>query len=295
MQEKNPNITILSPYLGDKKLVKCKCLRCGYEWSDSPTHLKQGRGCSNCKRILTQQHNGQVFIQKAISIHNNKYDYSKVNYVNNHTKVTITCPIHGDFDQTPNSHLNGRGCPLCAGNNFNRDKEYFIQRAREVHHNDYDYSLVNYVTCKDKVEIKCLRCGNTFSQTPDHHLQGQGCPKCQLVSQRRLYDRLQKSFPNEVILFEVGSSTIKWLDGQRFDIYFPSINAAVEYNGEQHYIPIQRFGGELGFEETRRRDSLKRIKCQKNGCTLFEVKYNYTNEEYESLVNKIKDLIICHQ
>ena len=54
------------------------------------------------------------FIKKAKTIHGNKYDYSKVKYVNNHTKVCIICPIHGEFWQTPMKHLIGRGCPKCG-------------------------------------------------------------------------------------------------------------------------------------------------------------------------------------
>ena len=55
----------------------------------------------------------EEFIQRASTIHNNKYLYDKVNYVNTSTKVTITCPIHGDFKQTPNNHLQGQGCQKC--------------------------------------------------------------------------------------------------------------------------------------------------------------------------------------
>ena len=66
------------------------------------------------KISITMQKNISDFIKDAKNIHGSKYDYSKVNYTNNHTKVTITCRKHGDFEQTPNSHLNGRGCPKCA-------------------------------------------------------------------------------------------------------------------------------------------------------------------------------------
>ena len=51
------------------------------------------------------------FIKKSREVHGDKYDYSKVEYVKNHTKVCIICPKHGEFWQVPNSHLNGNGCP----------------------------------------------------------------------------------------------------------------------------------------------------------------------------------------
>lgn len=66
------------------------------------------------KIFITMQKNISDFIKDATNVHGSKYDYSKVNYINNHTKVIITCRKHGDFEQTPNSHLNGRGCQKCS-------------------------------------------------------------------------------------------------------------------------------------------------------------------------------------
>ena len=93
------------------------------------------------------------------------------------------------------------------------------------------------------------------------------------------------------ILFEVDNSIVPWLESQRFDIYFPKYNIAIEYNGQQHYIPIDIFGGELSLDDTKKRDELKRQKCKENNCTLFEVKYNYTENDYLNLKNNIYAII----
>jgi hypothetical protein len=61
--------------------------------------------------------NTKEFIARAILIHGDKYNYSKVNYVKRNTIVIITCKIHGDFPQTPNDHLQGCGCVKCKGVN----------------------------------------------------------------------------------------------------------------------------------------------------------------------------------
>lgn len=287
----NPSIEITSKYLSDRERVFCKCSICGYEWSDTASHLKQGRGCGNCLKLKRRQKNAENFFAEAKKIHSDNYDYSKFEYVNSQTKGIIICPIHGEFLQVPNSHINGRGCPLCAGNNYKRTSEEFIQRAIKIHGYKYDYSQVDYLTCKSKVLITCKKCGNSFYQTPDSHLQGKGCPNCKLQSQSELYEKLQQSFPTEKILFEVGKEIVPWLQTQRFDIYFPDYNIAIEYNGKQHYTPIKHFGGELGFIETQRRDTLKKDKCKRNACTLFEVKYDYTEEEYNELIMAIQNII----
>lgn len=121
------------------------------------------------------------FIEKARKKHGNKYDYSKVVYVNSTTKVCIICPIHGEFWQTPQGHLRGNSCPKCAnkkrGDTFRSNGETFIERANIIHNGEYIYDKDKYVNAETKVPILCLKHG-TFWMTPMNHLLGQGCPKC---------------------------------------------------------------------------------------------------------------------
>lgn len=116
------------------------------------------------------------FIAKARAKHGNKYDYSKTEYVNQTTPVTIICPEHGEFTQRPNNHYMGAGCPFCSGNK-RHDAESFIDKAKAVHGDRYDYSKVDYKNNKTKVVIICPVHGE-FMQTPDKHLAGEGCPEC---------------------------------------------------------------------------------------------------------------------
>ena len=124
----------------------------------------------------------EEFIQRAILIHGNKYDYSDVNYINSDTKVLLHCPIHGAFWLSPDKHIHrAYGCPKC-GIKRRVDKrrttlEDFIARANKKHGGKYDYSRVVYTNSQTKVEIICPQHG-VFSQTPDMHLSGHGCPKC---------------------------------------------------------------------------------------------------------------------
>lgn len=119
------------------------------------------------------------FIKQSQQVHNDKYDYSKVIYSNIHTPVEITCPTHGSFKQTPNSHISKRaGCPQCAGKRY-FTLELFLQKAHEVHGNIYDYSKINkYLGYETKHPIVCKQHGK-FLQTPKAHiLTKHGCPKC---------------------------------------------------------------------------------------------------------------------
>lgn len=138
-----------------------------------------GRNCPICAGKRSTQ---EIFIAKSKEIHKNKYDYSKVEYVNGATKVCIICPIHGEFWQTPNSHLNGHGCYQCGRDATGAkaslsDLNSFIRRARAVHGDKYDYSLVDLKNHTTKVCIVCPKHG-LFYQQPVHHIAGQGCYKC---------------------------------------------------------------------------------------------------------------------
>jgi very-short-patch-repair endonuclease len=116
------------------------------------------------------------FIKKANNIHNNKYEYSKSVYKNSRTKIKIICQIHGIFEQLPSSHLNGNGCPYCKGRIKNNND--FIKKSNEIHHNKYDYSLINYINSHTKIKIICPIHG-TFKQKPHSHINQQhGCPIC---------------------------------------------------------------------------------------------------------------------
>lgn len=115
------------------------------------------------------------FIWKAIQKHGYKYDYRKVNYIDAKTKVCITCPEHGDFWQLPSMHMQGRGCPICAGKYITNN--YFIIKAKKKHGNKYDYSKVEYINNHTKICIVCQKHGE-FWQTPEQHLKGCGCPSC---------------------------------------------------------------------------------------------------------------------
>jgi very-short-patch-repair endonuclease len=127
--------------------------------------------------MITQTNKTNIFIFKANKIYGDKYDYSKVNYINAKTKINIICKVHGEFEQTPSNHLRKHNCQKCA-KNFKLDTIGFIDKAKQIHNNVYDYSKVNYVNADTKIIIICKIHGE-FIQIPDFHINRKcGCPKC---------------------------------------------------------------------------------------------------------------------
>lgn len=128
------------------------------------------------------------FIRRARKVHGDKYLYDRVKYVKMHDHIEIGCPTHGYFWQKPMSHVAGQGCGKCgttkASSAQTNDTNYFIQKAKEIHGDRYDYSMVVYERSKHKVEIVCRKHGS-FLQTPNSHLCGRGCPGCKSDSVAR--------------------------------------------------------------------------------------------------------------
>ena len=123
----------------------------------------------------------EEFIEKAIKVHGNLYDYSKTIYDGRKTKLIITCNVHGDFEQTPNTHLKGGGCQKCKNdkirNSISKNLEYFIEKSKSIHGDKYDYSKAIYESSRKELIIICPIHGE-FLQSPTNHYSSYGCPIC---------------------------------------------------------------------------------------------------------------------
>ena len=146
-------------------------------------HINSKQGCSKCAGNINKS--SQEFIEEAIKIHGDKYDYSKVDYKCANAKIIITCKIHGDILQTPNHHLQGSGCGKCGviirSNKSRKTLEEFIKKSRLVHGDKYDYSKVDYKSRHTKIIIICKIHGE-FEQEAGNHLCGANCYKCSIIT-----------------------------------------------------------------------------------------------------------------
>jgi len=142
--------------------------------------------------MLSQNKKTELFISKANNIHKNRYDYSKVDYINAKTKITIICRQHGEFQQTPSNHLSRFNCQKCA-NNLKLNTTIFIEKAKQIHGDKYDYTKVNYINSNAQIIIICKVHGE-FSQIPDFHINRKcGCPKCSNNVKSHLLEFIEKS------------------------------------------------------------------------------------------------------
>lgn len=176
----------LVEYKNTDTKVKIICPIHGVFEQSPYNHANRGRGCPKCAnehRNDNRKLSLDGFIKKAQKVHGTFYDYSLVEYKNNKTKVKIICPEHGVFEQTPDNHLSGQGCPYCSGN-VRMTKEEFICRASKVHGNKYDYSEIDYKNNRTKVKIICPEHG-PFYVSPWSHLNGHECPECGKLKQKQ--------------------------------------------------------------------------------------------------------------
>ena len=175
-------------YTNSKSKVIIICPKHG-EFSQVANSHISGFECRECgydKLSNKFSDNTESFISKAISVHGDKYDYSKVEYKNNRNKVTLVCKVHGEFLQTPSEHLNGSGCIDCAGLR-KKTTEQFIGEAILKHGKKYDYSKSNYLNNRTKIKIICPIHGE-FKQVAYVHLNGGGCKDCsyEIAGKKRL-------------------------------------------------------------------------------------------------------------
>ena len=244
-------------YVNIQTKVNITCKICQKDFLQIPKDHNKGHGCPTCAkymqihmsqgRIIGERLTTEQFIQKARVEHGDTYGYDNVEYINNRTKVNITClECQEDFLQRPSEHLKGSGCPTCAINKNAKNgrmlKAEFIQKARAKHRDTYRYDNVEYINSRTKVNITCLECQEDFLQRPYCHLYGTGCPKCVNKTENITCDALQ-SVLDTLKVKHMGYNVIE--DIGRMDIVVLNQNADIvcfiEVDGRQHFEFIEFF------------------------------------------------------
>lgn len=252
-----------------------------------PDHFFEGHGCPKCGNERTSEKNRitlEEFIRNGKKVHGDKYDYSKVNYVNAKTKVCIICPIHGEFWQRPFQHLKGVECPKCAHRSFKYTTDEFIELSRKYHGYKYDYSKVEYKGRKIPVCIICPIHGE-FYQKPQEHFKGHGCPIC---NESRLEREIKQLLDENNIEYKT-QKKFDWLRNKypmSLDFYLPEYNIAIECQGEQHFKDREFF--HQNFDERVRMDLLKKKLCKENDINVL-----YYSNKYLVPKNWDKYDVIC--
>ena len=229
---------------------------------------------SKTKQFLTTE----SFIERAMLLHSNKYDYSKVEYKKWNEEVEIICIQHGTFFQKPKCHLGGSGCLKCARNSTTTKntstQAAFLKKANECHNNFYDYSKVIYKNSITKVEIICPKHGS-FWQPPNSHVnhtRASGCEKCSTEKRS-----LKNTYTTEIFI-----KKCEELYGSRFD--YSKVN--YKHNSMEVEIICSKHGS---FFQKPKDHLYGETSCAFCGKELTISKLSLTYDEFVKKANKAHD------
>ena len=267
-------------YINAKTKIEIICREHG-EFKQTPSNHLSKFNCQKCSNNF--KYDTISFIEKAKKIHGDKYDYSKVFYVNANEHVTIKCKQHGEFKQIPDFHINRKcGCPKCCFSHKNTTLE-FIEKAKNVHGNKYDYSNANYVNSTTHVIIICKNHGQ-FYQTPDIHIyQKCGCPSCINKTEFKFFERMKELYPTMKRQFKV-----QWCKNKLylpFDFVIEDLNIIIELDGDQHFKQISNWSApEFQIEKDK-----YKIQCaNQNGFSVIRLLQNDVSKDNFDWIEDIK-------
>lgn len=216
------------------------------------------------------------FKEKSVKKFDGFFSFDNFIFVNMKTEGDVTCPIHGDFSITPQNHLSGQGgCMKCRKDKlrrrFKKNIREFISESNEIHDNFYDYSLYNVDNSKVPGIIICPHHGK-FLCSMNNHLKGHGCPRCRDSYGERLIDDVLTAM--DVVYYrEKTFAECKDRKLLPFDFYIPSKNLLIEYDGIQHFNPINYFGGQSRYLSQIKHDIIKNEFCKSQGIELLRIPY----------------------
>ena len=263
-------------YINSSTEIKHKCSK-GHTYFQIPNNHLKGHGCPICygnqKKTPESYLNGCK--DKGINL-------PVENYINDSTKINHKCSKGHVYPQRPSDNLQGIGCPICSKKKKKTAEEY-IQECKEK---GLDLPIEDYITNKTKINHKCKQ-GHIYPQKPNHHLKGIGCPVC------------NESHGEKFIRNYLDKNNIKYIPQKKFkdlkdktylsyDFYLPNCNTLIEYQGEQHYISKDYFGGDKQFKKQQLHDKLKREYAKENGYELIEISYKIdTQDKIDTYLDRI--------
>lgn len=261
-------------------------------------HYTLGRGCKKCKpnKNYSESNHDKRKAEWENIIKNvwgdNKFDLSESGYVNSVSTVRIKCLEHNKYFETKATILSRGfgGCEECiADKTKKRAREIhgptFIKNATQIHGKVYDYSKVDYVNNTTAVEIVCTQHGSFFT-TPDIHTNSMsGCPKCVSTSGEKKIQSILDAFNiNHTFQYMVKIDSRRYY----FDFFVSTHNIMIEFDGKQHFEPIEFFGGSKSFALTQERDQRKNRYCRDHNIELVRIPY-YDFDNIEAILeSKLK-------
>lgn len=268
----SPHIIPLEPYIDCRTRLKHYCVKHQYEWAAIPDNILNGHGCKYCGTDIITEKNTCTFEQYVKELHEINPNVVCIGkYKNKATRTEHKCLVDGYiWDTIPSYLLSGRGCPKCA-NQLPITNKIFRERIQEI---NPDIEVISdYINAKTPMAFRCKVCNNVWETTPDSIMMGSGCPVCKESHGER---EIRNWLKDHHIRFE----SQKKFDGCKrerelpFDFYVPDYNTVIEYDGAQHYRPVDYFGGEAAFKLLQERDRIKTAFCEESNIGLLRIPYN---------------------
>lgn len=275
----------IEDYINAHMKIKHVCSK-GHIYEQTPHRHLSGNGCPMCnkERLKTNNPNKRWNMKKM-------YDYCKENnldlpkdgqeYTNLNAKYIYICPKHGEYYQVWKVHKNGHLCKKCSldklSSKFSKGYYTYLEDCK-TKGLDLPLGIEDYVNAKTIIHHRCKICGYIYSQIPNAHLNGQGCPVC------------NESHGERYISNYLDNHSIKYIPQKKFhdlkdknylsyDFYLPDYTILIEYQGKQHYDSIDYFGGDSKFKNQQYHDKLKREYAKDNGYKLLELHYSLDTQD----------------
>lgn len=276
--EVNPNIDVVEMYVDCNTKIKHRCKVDGHEWLAFPNNILRGHGCSECmKRILHHKFakTHDDYIKEVASVNPDIEVLEE--YINNHTPILHRCKKHDVIWKALPMHiLQGCGCAQCKGEKIYNCKVKDIDTYKyEVAQTITNIEVMSeyYINARTPILHKCTACGCIWNASPDNILRGYGCPECNISKgENKIKEYLIDCNINYISQYTFDDC--KNYHVLPFDFYLPKYNLCIEYDGIQHFEPIEFFGGQNGFEETVKRDTIKTNYCLLNNIQLIRIRYD---------------------
>jgi very-short-patch-repair endonuclease len=278
-----------SEYKGAREKITIICPE-GHEFTQSPNDHLNGHGCKICSG-WGQMLDRNKFIKRLKNIYKDKYDFSESVYNGWENPFKIGCKIHGEIMVRPSNFIFKKtGCPKCGFDNryhpSTLSQEEFILKAKSIHGDKYDYSQVEYKSATIRIKIICPKHG-LFKQQPKEHIyQKQGCPSCYSSKGE---NKIREFLTSNLISF-IQQHKFKECKNKRplpFDFYIPDFNICIEFDGIQHYFPVERFGGIEHLNYIKHKDKIKNKFCIENNIKLIRIKYNQMDKIDQILTEQL--------
>ena len=274
-------IEVLGKYINSATKLLCRCRECNNEWFAYPNILLSGGGCPKCK--IKEAHNKtrktyDCFIRELNDINPNIEVLDR--YKGALSNITCKCrECNYVWETKPNSLLSSKtGCPRCHGS-YKRTHEEFMDEMLII--NPKIKVLGRFTKVHDNLLCECVDCRTQWMAMPLNLLRGTGCPCCskkESRGERKIRNYLEKhclSFEPQKKFADLFGDKNKL----SYDFYIEDKNLLIEFQGQQHYYPIDWFGGDCQFLKQQEYDNLKKEYAKNNKIRLLEISY----EEYEKI------------